>query len=279
MAAGRRAYIINLENKTGFRSCQSFFSSLARRAGPLPDRGAREIHAALMLQLELCYALLGFTGEVFVAHADRYDLAEGLQLLDESERAHIRRILRLGFLYGQLEAFITAQLFGLSHSATASDSDIHADALSGVSGVSAELALLGLGLAADGCSASSSPSAYLLAFAEGLEEALQPYRARVLEVEQQLERTPGLSLAALQLGFAEWELALPALCQLLDTVQAAPPEVATVISRLHPCALKKAVAMCTAPGGQARKRSVGGRAGRDSARLPGATARARAAAC
>ena len=194
-----------------------------------------------MLQLELCYALLGFTGKVFVAHADRYDLADGLQLLDESERAHIRRILRLGFLYGQLEAFITAQLFGLSHGATASDSDIHADALSGVSGVSAELALLGLGLAADGCSASSSPSAYLLAFAEGLEEALQPYRARVLEVEQQLERTPGLSLAALQLGFAEWELALPALCQLLDTVQAAPPEVATVITRLHPCALKKAV--------------------------------------
>ena len=68
------------------------------------------------------------------------------------------------------------------------------------------------------------PSAYLLAFAEGLEEALQPYRARVLEVEQQLERTPDLSLAALQLGFAEWELALPALCQLLDVVQAAPPE-------------------------------------------------------
>ena len=171
-----------------------------------------------MLQLELCYALLGFTGKVFVAHADRYDLAEGLQLLDESERAHIRRILRLGFLYGQLEAFITAQLFGLGRGAAASD----CDALSGVSGVSAELAVLGLGLATD--VTVTSPSAYLLAFAEGLEEALQPYRARVLEVEQQLERTPDLSLAALQLGFAEWELALPALCQLLDVVQAAPPE-------------------------------------------------------
>lgn len=177
-----------------------------------------------MLQLELCYALLGFTGKVFVAHADRYDLAEGLQLLDESERAHIRRILRLGFLYGQLEAFITAQLFGLGRGAAASD----CDALSGVSGVSAELAVLGLGLATDGA-AVTLPSAYLLAFAEGLEEALQPYRARVLEVEQQLERTPDLSLAALQLGFAEWELALPALCQLLDTVQAAPPE-----ARLRP---------------------------------------------
>lgn len=171
-----------------------------------------------MLQLELCYALLGFTGKVFVAHADRYDLAEGLQLLDESERAHIRRILRLGFLYGQLEAFITAQLFGLGRGAAASD----CDAVSGVSGVSAELAVLGLGLATD--VTVTSPSAYLLAFAEGLEEALQPYRARVLEVEQQLERTPDLSLAALQLGFAEWELALPALCQLLDVVQAAPPE-------------------------------------------------------
>ena len=173
-----------------------------------------------MLQLELCYALLGFTGKVFVAHADRYDLAEGLQLLDESERAHIRRILRLGFLYGQLEAFITAQLFGLGRGPAASD----CDALSGVSGVSAELAVLGLGLATDGAAALTPPSAYLLAFAEGLEEALQPYRARVLEVEQQLERTPDLSLAALQLGFAEWELALPALCQLLDVVQAAPPE-------------------------------------------------------
>ena len=173
-----------------------------------------------MLQLELCYALLGFTGKVFVAHADRYDLAEGLQLLDESERAHIRRILRLGFLYGQLEAFITAQLFGLGRGAAASD----CDAVSGVSGASAELAVLGLGLATDGAAAVMPPSAYLLAFAEGLEEALQPYRARVLEVEQQLERTPDLSLAALQLGFAEWELALPALCQLLDVVQAAPPE-------------------------------------------------------
>ena len=171
-----------------------------------------------MLQLELCYALLGFTGKVFVAHADRYDLAEGLQLLDESERAHIRRILRLGFLYGQLEAFIAAQLFGLGRGAAASD----CDALSGVSGVSAELAVLGLGLATD--VTVTSTSAYLLAFAEGLEEALQPYRARVLEVEQQLERTPDLSLAALQLGFAEWELALPALCQLLDVVQEAPPE-------------------------------------------------------
>jgi hypothetical protein len=198
-----------------------------------------------MLQLELCYALLGFTGKVFVAHADRYDLAEGLQLLDESEQAQIRRILRLGFLYGQLEAFITAQLFGLSHGCAASDSDIHADALSGVSGVSAELALLGLGLAADAAAADAPPSAYLLAFAEGLEEALQPYRARVLEVEQQLERTPGLSLASLQLGFTEWELALPALCQLLDTVQAAPPAAATVASRLRPCASKEAVAICT----------------------------------
>ena len=230
-----------------------------------------------MLQLELCYALLGFTGKIFVAHADRYDLAEGLPLLDESERAHIRRILRLGFLYGQLEAFITAQLFGL-YGATASDSDIHADALSGVSGISAELAALGQ-LAGARAEDDAPPSAYLLAFAEGLEEALQPYRARVLEVEQQLERTPGLSLAALQLGFAEWELALPALCQLLDTVQAAPPEAATVASRLlRPCAFKP-VAMCTAPGAEARGRCVDGRAGRDSARLPGATARARAAAC
>ena len=168
-----------------------------------------------MLQLELCYALLGFTGKVFVAHADRYDLAEGLPLLDESERAHIRRILRLGFLYGQLEAFVAAQLFGLSHGAATSDTDIHAD------GTCTE-------------PADAPPSSYLMAFAEGLEEALQPYRARVLEVEQQLERTPGLSLAALQLGFAEWELALPALCQLLDTVQAASSEAVTIGFSLRP---------------------------------------------
>ena len=54
---------------------------------------------------------------------------------------------------------------------------------------------------------------------EGLEEALQPYRACVLEMEEQILRTPELSLPALQLGLSEYELVLPALCQLVATVR------------------------------------------------------------
>ena len=36
-----------------------------------------------MIVHEVIYALLGFTGKIIVAHKDRFDLAEGLPLLDE----------------------------------------------------------------------------------------------------------------------------------------------------------------------------------------------------
>ncbi len=152
-----------------------------------------------MLQHDLLYALLGFTGKIFVAHDDRFDLAEGLPLIDESERQQLRRILRLGFWYSRLEVFITARLFGLQYSP-----DMPAD------------------VAPPPPTPGGSGSPYQLALASGLEEALQPYRARVLELEEQLQRAPSLALAEIQLGFTEWELSLPALVKLLGTVPLPP---------------------------------------------------------
>ena len=82
-------------------------------------------------------------------------------------------------------------------------------------------------------SASSSASPYLLAFALGLEECLQPYRARVLELEQTLIRTPDLSLAALQLGFGDFELTLPALHRLVGAVEHADLRGVSLLDHLH----------------------------------------------
>ena len=124
------------------------------------------------LQKEVCYALLGYTGRTVVERGAAFELSRGLPLVDASEGALLQRLLALGYCYRQLEAVVSAQLFGDGHGRGGS---------------------------------------YLVAFALGLEECLQPYRARVLELEQQLIRTPELSLPALQLGFGDYELTMPAL--------------------------------------------------------------------
>ena len=138
----------------------------------------------MVLQKELLYALLGHTGQVIVDSPDGFSLAKGVPLIDASERALISRLLVLGHCYRELEEFVNTQLFYGSES-------------------------------------GEFPSPYFLALALGLDECLQPYRARVLELEQTLLRSPDLSLPSMQLGFGDFELTLPALRRLIAGVQQA----------------------------------------------------------
>ena len=152
----------------------------------------------MVLQKEILHALLGHKGQVVIEDArGGFALAPGVPLVDASERALVSRLLDLGHCFHELEAFTTAHLFG-----AASRADEHG-------------------------------GAYIVAFATGLEECLHPYRARVLELEQQLLRSPGLSLPALQLGFGDFELTLPALRRLLDAVQGGRLRGVALLDHLH----------------------------------------------
>ena len=157
----------------------------------------------MVVQKEILYALLGHTGQVIVATEDGFELAKGLPLVDASERALLSRLLALGSSYRELEAFVGAQLFG-----------------EGEGGVRDK-------------PTAQSGGPYLLALALGLEECLQPYRARVLSLEQSLLRTPDLSLPALQLGFGDFELTLPALRRLLAAIQHSDIRGVALLDHLH----------------------------------------------
>ena len=166
-----------------------------------PRKGSR--YFFMVFQKELLYALLGYTGRVVVEKDGAFDLASGLPLIVESERALCRRLLELGYCYRKLDAFVKAQLF---------------------EGDNGPL---------------SAGGAYLVAFALGIDQCLQPYRARVLELEQQLIRTPDLSLPALQLGFGDFELTLPALHRLLACIERKQLRGVALLDHLH-----DAVAAC-----------------------------------
>ena len=148
-----------------------------------------------MLQREILYALLGHTGQLIVEDEDgNFVLARGLPLVDASERELLQRLLHLGWCYRGLEQFTIAHIRG-------------------------------------GTEMAGGP--YSLAFALGLEECLQPYRARVLHLEQQLLSNPDLSLPALQLGFGDFELSLPALRRLLETVERSQLRGVALLDHLH----------------------------------------------
>ena len=153
----------------------------------------------MVLQKELLYALLGYTGQVIVDSPDGFSLAKGVPLIDASERALISRLLVLGHCYRELEEFVNTQLFY-------------------------------------GCESGEFPSPYFLALALGLDECLQPYRARVLELEQTLLRSPDLSLPSMQLGFGDFELTLPALRRLIAGVQQANLRGVALLDHLHTAA-------------------------------------------
>lgn len=137
----------------------------------------------MVLQHEVLYAMLGFGGAVVGSHEGALTLAVGLPLLDDSERALVQRLLQLGECYSALERYCSKEL-------------LDAEQVD-----------------------HPTRGAYETAFAMGVEECLQPYRSRVLELEQQLMSTPDLPLPALQLGFGDFELTLPALLRIVDTVE------------------------------------------------------------
>ena len=102
----------------------------------------------MVFQKEVCYALLGYTGRVVIERDDGFELAPGLPLVCESEYKLVRRLVELGYFYSRLERYVSDKLYqGYL---------------------------------------SKKHSAYIRAFAMGLEESLTPYRARVLQLEQQL---------------------------------------------------------------------------------------------
>lgn len=168
--------------------------------------GRRDLLQGMVFQKELLYAMLGHTGQVVLvkeaAAADggtssQLMLARGLPLVDESERRLAERLLLLGACYRDLDVYVNAQLFG------------------------------------DGPTKPHAISPYIIAFALGIEECLQPYRARVLHLEQRLLRQPDLSLPALQLGFGDFELTLPALRRLLSQVERGELHGVALLDHLH----------------------------------------------
>ena len=140
----------------------------------------------MVLQHELIYALVGYTGKVVIKREGRFDLAPGLPLVSSSERSLVKRLLELAECYSAIVHFCDTTLDG----------------------------------EADYCSSiRPSNSSFATAFALGLEECLEPYRARVLELEQQLFRTPDLSLPTMQLAFCDFEIEIPQLRRIVAAVE------------------------------------------------------------
>lgn len=149
----------------------------------------------MVFQKEVCYALLGYTGRVVIERDDGFELAPGLPLVCESEYKLVRRLVELGYFYSRLERYVSDKLYqGYL---------------------------------------SKKHSAYIRAFAMGLEESLTPYRARVLQLEQQLIRNPALSLPQLQIGFGEYELVLPALRRILEEIETSRLTGVALLDYLH----------------------------------------------
>ena len=138
----------------------------------------------MVVQREILFGLLGHAGRAVIDDDGHLALAPGLPLMDKSEQVMIQRLLRLGDCYRSINQFVTAKQVARK----------------------------------EGDSRACGNS-YMTAFALGLDKCLQPYRARVLDLEQQLLRAPDLSLTALQVGFGDFDLVLPALARLLETIQ------------------------------------------------------------
>ena len=151
---------------------------------------------------EVLYALLGHTGEVVVEGGGGSLILADDVPLDASERALLGRLLRLGDWYRVLDGYVREHLFGAPSQGPPFQ--------------------------------PSSP--YATALASGVEECLKPYTSRVLEVEQQLLRCPEISIADLQLGFAEFELTMPTLAQLVGAVRREGLHGAALLDRLQSAA-------------------------------------------
>ncbi len=139
---------------------------------------------------EMLYALLGHAGDAVrtasTAQANSttnqqptYELAQHLAT-DASDAALAARLLALADNYAAIDAHLSAHLFE-DHLDHQQDTD-----------------------------------SYTLALYAGLEEALAPYRARVLELEQRLLLEPELTLTEIQLELDVYALTLPRLRSLVE---------------------------------------------------------------
>ena len=130
----------------------------------------------MVLQKELLYALLGYTGQVIVDSPDGFSLAKGVPLIDASERALISRLLVLGHCYRELEEFVNTQLFY-------------------------------------GCESGDFPSPYFLALALGLDELKGGERVEGGEAEGHVccfcrQNPPGIALNFHQVSSQTPELSI-----------------------------------------------------------------------
>lgn len=158
---------------------------------------------------ELLLALLGHTGDVFVekplfmrarsgqeASPDRCNFAvtDAPGLVSSSEREALNGLLRLGFHFKHLAAFVDS---GRDHAQV------------------------------------QTGSLYRRALATGVSELLDVYRAAILKVQQHMYHHPSLTLAGLQHLLLECQMILPAVHQLVHTVQQDNISGASLLHLLH----------------------------------------------
>eukprot|EP00965_Chrysotila_dentata_P213387 6187598-Pleurochrysis_carterae.AAC.2 len=202
--------------------------------GRTRDRKGRDWQfSECMSQLhhDVLYALLGYTGKLVERRKFELSLAD-IPALDCSEKALIKRLLKLGNCYIQLEAFIFDHLFD--------SGTMDNDEFCAMTSTDAAKSYSVEGTSATTRHVDKPQSPYLCALAEGLEQALQPYRSAVLEAEQRLLQTPEPSLTSLQLGFASFELLLHALVRLVTTVRCERLDGAALIDHLFATASSSA---------------------------------------
>lgn len=158
---------------------------------------------------ELLLALLGHTGDVFVEKAlfmasnspsqpspERCNFAvtDAPGLVSTSEREAFNSLLKLGFHFKHLAAFVDSNR---SHTA------------------------------------SQAGSLYRRALATGVSELLTVYQSAVLQIQQHLYHCPGLTLAGLQHLLLDCQMVLPAVHQLVYTVQQSNMSGSDLLQLLH----------------------------------------------
>ncbi|CAM6105636.1 unnamed protein product [Calypogeia fissa] len=188
---------------------------------------------------ELLLALVGCTGDVFMDVKEQaqalgltspkdekgesediddectFRLAPDITFLQDSERALLDRLLRLGFYYRELDRF-AVRCRNLSWIKSP-----YAEADTGTNGLFAMV------------KRNKSPSVYRRALANGIAEILAVYRSAVLKVERNLLSDPVPVLAGVTQGLHQFELLLPPLYALVCEVEREELKGGCLLNLLH----------------------------------------------
>jgi gamma-tubulin complex component 4 len=138
---------------------------------------------------EILLALSGFPGDVFIKHKQDgfHELIPDIPLIHPSEVNIVNKIVSLGNYYSSLQDFIKQQ-------------------------TSAVIMLKSTHLPSDdNSSPDPNPGLYVRALAFGLNEILEDYRHRIVEVEKECIKDPHLPLSHIQHRFQEYQFLLPSL--------------------------------------------------------------------